>query len=86
MTVWRSQLIQPCTCHQLRGRKKNYMDYLANTPGVEKTGSHGLFSNEGETFIQVLRSITISEAGNISGYVVLKGSIERSHSSKKKML
>jgi hypothetical protein len=62
------------------------MDYLANTPGVEKTGSHGLFSNEGETFIQVLRSITISEAGNISGYVVLKGSIERSHSSKKKML
>lgn len=66
--------------------KKNYMDYLANTPGVEKTGSHCLFSNEGETFIQVLRSITISEAGNISGYVVLKGSIERSHSSKKKML
>ena len=30
-------------------KKKNYMDYLANRPGVEKTGTHGLFSNEGES-------------------------------------
>lgn len=29
-------------------KKKNYMDYLANRPGVEIIGTHGLFSNEGE--------------------------------------
>lgn len=49
--------------------KKNYMDYPASRPGVEKTGSHGLFSNEGEPLIQVLRSIAISEVRNISGYM-----------------
>ena len=27
-------------------KKKNYMDYLANRPGVEIIGTHGLFSNE----------------------------------------
>lgn len=32
-------------------KKKNYMDYLANRPGVEKTGTHGLFSNEGESIV-----------------------------------
>ena len=29
-------------------KKKNYIDYLANRPRVEKIGTHGLFSNEGE--------------------------------------
>ena len=29
-------------------KKKNYIDYLANRPRVEKLGTHGLFSNEGE--------------------------------------
>ncbi|MFQ9532354.1 MAG: hypothetical protein ACLR1H_15620 [Roseburia intestinalis] len=28
-------------------KKKNYIDYLANRPRVEKIGTHGLFSNEG---------------------------------------
>lgn len=32
-------------------RKKNYMDYLANRPRVEKIGTHGLFSNEGESVV-----------------------------------
>ena len=32
-------------------KKKNYMDYLANRPGVEKAGTHGLFSNEGESIV-----------------------------------
>ena len=27
------------------------MDYLANRPGVERTGTHGLFSNEGESIV-----------------------------------
>ena len=26
-------------------KKKNYMDYLANRPGAEQIGTHGLFSN-----------------------------------------
>ena len=29
-------------------KKKNYIDYLANRPGVEIIGTHGLFSNDGE--------------------------------------
>lgn len=32
-------------------KKKNYMYYLANGPGVEKVGKHGLFSNEGESIV-----------------------------------
>ncbi|MDY2921205.1 MAG: hypothetical protein SOT18_00010 [Eubacterium sp.] len=28
-------------------KKKNYIDYLANRPRVERIGTHGLFSNEG---------------------------------------
>ncbi len=32
-------------------KKKNYMDYLANRPGVEIIGTHGLFSNEGEPVV-----------------------------------
>lgn len=32
-------------------KKKNYIDYLANRPRVERIGTHGLFSNEGETIV-----------------------------------
>lgn len=32
-------------------KKKNYMDYLANRPGVEIIGTHGLFSNEGDPIV-----------------------------------
>ena len=32
-------------------KKKNYIDYLANRPRVEKIGTHGLFSNEGEAVV-----------------------------------
>jgi hypothetical protein len=32
-------------------KKKNYIDYLANRPRVEKIGTHGLFSNEGESIV-----------------------------------
>lgn len=47
-------------------KKKNYMDYLANRPGVEKTGTHGLFSNEGE-FIVLSR--VADEVANHAGVV-----------------
>ena len=32
-------------------KKKNYIDYLANRPRVERIGTHGLFSNEGESVV-----------------------------------
>lgn len=32
-------------------KKKNYIDYLANRPRVERIGTHGLFSNEGESIV-----------------------------------
>ena len=32
-------------------RKKNYIDYLAYRPRVERIGTHGLFSNEGESIV-----------------------------------
>ena len=32
-------------------KKKNYIDYLENRPRVEKIGTHGLFSNEGESIV-----------------------------------
>lgn len=31
----------------IKAKKKNYIDYLANRPRVERIGTHGLFSNEG---------------------------------------
>ena len=36
---------------EIIAKKKNYMDYLANRPGVEIIGTHGLFSNEGEPVV-----------------------------------
>lgn len=47
-------------------KKKNYMDYLANRPGVEKTGTHGLFSNEGES---IVLSRVADEVANHTGVV-----------------
>ena len=32
-------------------KKKNYIDYLANRPRAERIGTHGLFSNEGESIV-----------------------------------
>ena len=32
-------------------KKKNYIDYLANRPRVEKISTHGPFSNEGESIV-----------------------------------
>lgn len=32
-------------------KKKNYIDYLANRPRVERIGTHGLFSNEREPIV-----------------------------------
>lgn len=47
-------------------KKKNYVDYLANRPGVEKTGTHGLFSNEGEP---IVLSRVAEEVANHTGVV-----------------
>ena len=47
-------------------KKKNYMDYLANRPGVERIGTHGLFSNEGES---VSLSKVAEEVANHKGVV-----------------
>lgn len=47
-------------------KKKNYVDYLAHRPGVEKTGTHGLFSNEGEP---IVLSRVAEEVANHTGVV-----------------
>ena len=47
-------------------KKKNYIDYLANRPRVEKIGTHGLFSNEGES---VVLSRVAEEVANHPGVV-----------------
>ena len=47
-------------------KKKNYMDYLANRPGVEIIGTHGLFSNEGEP---VVLSCVAEEVANHPGVI-----------------
>ena len=47
-------------------KKKNFIDYLANRPRVEKIGTHGLFSNEGES---VVLSRVAEEAANHPGVV-----------------
>ena len=45
-------------------KKKNYIDYLANRPGVEKYGTHGLFSNSGQP---VILSQVMEEVSNHTG-------------------
>lgn len=50
----------------LIAKKKNYIDYLANRPRVEKIGSHGLFSYEGES---VVLSKVADEVANHKGVI-----------------
>ena len=47
-------------------KKKNYMDYLANRPGVEIIGTHGLFSNEGDP---IVLSRVAEEVANHTGVI-----------------
>ncbi len=47
-------------------KKKNYIDYLANRPRVERVGTHGLFSNEGES---VVLSRVAEEVANHPGVI-----------------
>ena len=47
-------------------KKKNYIDYLANRPRVERIGTHGLFSNEGES---VVLSHVAEEVANHPGVI-----------------
>ena len=47
-------------------KKKNYIDYLANRPRVERIGTHGLFSNEGET---IVLSKVAEEVANHEGVI-----------------
>ena len=47
-------------------KKKNYIDYLANRPRVDKIGTHGLFSNEGES---VVLSRVAEEVANHLGVI-----------------
>ena len=35
----------------LAAKRKNYVDYLAYLPRVEKIGEHGLFTDEGEPVV-----------------------------------
>jgi TPR repeat protein len=50
----------------LIGKKKNFVDYIANRPRVEKIGSHGLFTDEG---VPVVLSKVAEEVSNHSGNV-----------------
>lgn len=47
-------------------KKKNYIEYLANRPRVERIGTHGLFSNEGES---VVLSRVAEEVANHLGVI-----------------
>lgn len=50
----------------LIAKKENYVDYIANRPGVEKTGAHGLFTDAG---IPVMLSSVQKEVAGHEGYV-----------------
>lgn len=50
----------------LIGKKKNYVDYIAHRPGVEKLGSHGLFTDVG---VPVVLSKVQEEVSNHPGNV-----------------
>ena len=50
----------------LIGKKKNFVDYIANRPRAEKLGSHGLFTDEG---VPVVLSRVAGEVSNHSGNV-----------------
>lgn len=48
----------------LIGKRKNYIDYLGNRPGVERQGTHGLFSDSGKA---IILSQVAEEAANHKG-------------------
>lgn len=50
----------------ITAKKKKYMDYLANRPRVEKTGTHGLFSDEGKP---IVLSKVADEVANHKGVI-----------------
>jgi len=50
----------------LIGKKRNFVDYIANRPRVEKLGSHGLFTDEG---VPVVLSRVAEEVSNHTGNV-----------------
>lgn len=50
----------------LIGKKKNYVDYIAHRPGVEKLGPHGLFTDAG---VPIVLSEVQKEVSNHSGNV-----------------
>lgn len=50
----------------LIGKKKNFVDYIANRPRVEKIGSHGLFTDEG---VPIVLSQVAEEVSNHTGNV-----------------
>lgn len=50
----------------LIGKKKNFVDYIANRPGAEKLGSHGLFTDEG---VPVVLSKVAEEVSSHPGNV-----------------
>lgn len=47
-------------------KKKNYIDYFANRPRVEKIGTHGLFSNGGKS---IVLSCVAEEVANHPGVI-----------------
>jgi hypothetical protein len=50
----------------LIGKKKNFVDYIANRPRAEKIGSHGLFTDEGEPVVLSQVAEEVSEhSGNV---------------------
>jgi len=50
----------------LIGKKKNFVDYIANRSGVEKLGTHGLFTDDG---VPVVLSRVAEEVSNCRGNV-----------------
>jgi len=50
----------------LIGKKKNFVDYIANRPRVEKLGTHGLFTDDG---VPVVLSQVAEEVSNHPGNV-----------------
>ncbi|AFV10990.1 serine threonine protein phosphatase 5 [Thermacetogenium phaeum DSM 12270] len=50
----------------LIGKKKNFVDYIANRPRVEKLGNHGLFTDEG---VPIVLSQVAEEVSNHTGNV-----------------
>ena len=57
-------------------KKKNYMDYLANRPGVEIIGTHGLFSNVTKAIEPLLKSRALpGNLNSAAGTVEKQGAV-----------